>query len=248
MSVEFEQKKRNVINALNSVLRTGALKDQDIGQQRLVLLVDHLLEEGDAQTLPLGPVYEYLKDKQLEEDAILETLLVFKERESTIGLTLALPAPVEQLPRERKQRLLLRYQKRQLAPRTRAPGAPQSPAPTAPAPKAARSGSRISTTQVLFGVLLAVLVLGGGTLVWQKQSSEPPAVVVVIDDPMALPCKPLKGNKGILMCWLETAAFQKLGPSERKTRSLATKAAGAGLGYKTLQVWTLEDLRLREVH
>lgn len=248
MSADFEHKKRSIINALNSVLRTGALKEQDIGQQRLVLLVGQLLERvGPAGPLPLSPIYEHLKERNLEEDAVLETLLVFKEREGTLGLTLELPPAVEQLPKERRQRLLLRYQKRQLAPRTKVP--PSEPSlPTVERAKVP-AGQRLPTrTKVLAGVFVVVLLLAGGVFLWLQRSSEPAAVPVVIDDPNGLRCKELTGNQGVVFCWMEQAAYERLGPSERKTRGLATKAAAAGLGYKTLQVWTIEDQRLRDVH
>lgn len=249
MSAEFEQKKRNVINALNGVLRTGALKEQDIGQQRLVLLVDQLLERaGTNGPLPLGPVYEYLRERQLEDDAILETLLVFKEREAALDMKLELPAVVEQLPNDRRQRLLLRYQKRLRAPRAKgsAPASePSMPTPKAP-PAAARTGG--GRQKALLALLALVMAAGAGVLVWLDHTAPAGSITVVIDDPTGLPCKELKGNQTVLFCWIEKAQFEKLTPSERQTRSRATKAAGEGLGYKTLQVWTLEDRRLREVH
>ncbi len=249
MGAEFEQKKRNVINALNGVLRTGALKEQDIGQQRLVLLVDQLLERSGASgRLPLGPVYEYLKERQLEDDAIVETLLVFKEREGALDITLELPAALEQLPSDRRQRLLLRYQKRQRSPRTKvsAPASePHVPAPSAPKARLSVGSAR---QKLLLVTLLLVLAGGGGVLLWLEQTAPAGPVTVVIDDPNGLPCKELKGTQPVLLCWVEKGEYEKLGPSERKTRALATKAAGAGLGYQKLQVWTLEDQRLREVH
>lgn len=250
MSDEFEQKKRNVINALSGVLRTSALKDEDFGQQRLILLVDQLLDRvGPDGTLPLTPVYEFLKEKQIDEDSILEVLLVFKERASTLEMPLEFPPAVEHIAKDRRQRLLLRYQKRQRAPRSQA-SAPSEPraavsAPTAPSQGGSAARNR---TRMLAGVLGLVLVAGAGVLAWQNQTAEPTASAVTIDDPRGLPCKELKGNHGVLMCWMERKKLESLSEAERKTRGLATKAAGTSLGYQSLQVWTVEDTKLRSVY
>lgn len=247
-SADFEQKKRSVINTLNSVLRTGALKDQDVGQQRLVLLVDQLLERaGPKGPLPLAPVYEYLKERNLEEDGILETLLVLKEREGALDLPLELPPLVEQLPKEKRQRLLLRYQKRQQAPRTKVPPPSETSLPVVDKPKARGAGAS-GRTKALAAAFAVVAALGVGTYVWLEQTGAPVAAPVVIDDPNGLPCTKLTGNQGVLFCWVEKDAYEKLPPAERKTRALATKAAAAGLGYGSLQVWTAADQKLREVH
>lgn len=248
-SADFDQKKRSVINALNAVLRTGALKEQDVGQQRLVLLVDQLLERaGPNSPLRLGPVYDHLKERGLDEEDIVETLLVFKEREATFDLPLALPPAIEQLSAERKQQLLLRYQKRQTHARPKPPSGPHEVGPAPMEPVKRPSGQMPTRTKALVGALVAVLVLAGVALVWLNPSEDPGSTPIVLDEPRGLPCKELKANQGVLFCWMEKAAYEGLSTDERKSRARATKAAATPRGFHAVQVWTLEDTKLREVH
>lgn len=249
-SADFEQKTRSVINTLNSVLRTGALKEQDVGQQRLVLLVNQLLERGGPKgPLRLAPLYEHLRDRGLDEDDIFETLLVLKEREQALALPLVLPPVIEELSAEKKQQLLLRYQQRQLGTRSVKPASTPSEGSLPRVEPAKKSGAALpGRTKALLAGLFAVLVISGIAFFWLDSSDAPAIEPVTLDAPNGLPCKELKGNQGVLFCWMERAAYENIGPSERQTRALATKAAAAGLGYGTLQIWTLEDTKLRDVH
>lgn len=247
------QRKRSVITAFNGVVRTSALKDHDVGQQQLAILLDHLLDDAGDAAVDLGPVYEHLKARGVEDDPIGEALLAFREREDTLGVVFSLPPPLAHLSNERKQRLLARYHKRQRPSRTATPPPGQSAAKSAAAtgatqPVPAPSPPAQLRSKVLAAALVGVVLLAAGFFVWRAQTAEPAPVAVVIDDPMALPCDRLEGNQTTLVCWMSQQTFTRLGPAERDARGKATRSAGKGLGYSKVLVLSTEDRRVRAVY
>jgi hypothetical protein len=238
---QWNQTRRSIIHAFNNVARTSALKDEEIGQQKLVMLLDGMLNEaGPDGTLHLGPIVQYLKDLAVNEDAIYEGILVFHDPANSAGYRSELPPELERLPQHRKNQLLSRYEKRQAGHKR-----PQA-APASKGGEGSELAQRVANAQppeqkrkrALAVAFVLTIALGVGLQVYRTQTAPPAASKVVIDDPLALSCDELLGNQGLLICRMSKSAYNALSQTERKSRGEATMAAGATLGYQKLLVMT----------
>jgi hypothetical protein len=239
MADAFRQVRRSVITTFSNVLRTSALKEHNISQQQLALLLDRqMTEAGEAGPLDLGPVYDHLRKLQIDDEACLEALLAFKDREEQLGYPLQLPTAVEHLPRDKRQRLLMRYQKRQRGARARTavPAADDKGAPSAAAAPVARSGRGGGPRPAFIIFMLISLLIGGGVLYYRQKTAPPPQVDVVIDSSSALPCEKLTGSDGNLVCRLPGGERDSMSDSDFVEAAEATMTAGQGLGYTRLIV------------
>lgn len=247
MSQDFEDTKRAIWTTFAHVLRTSALKDASVSMQPLMIVSERTLAAlGPEGPFDLSPMLEALREQGLEEEGIFEALLAFHDREEQLEFPIKLPREVEQLPKDKKHQLLLRYQKRQRGTRTAAPPpeTTNDPAPRAIGAGAAAEPARTGPRPAIIIAFLVTLVVAGGLFAWRQSSRPQESVPVVIEDPGALPCAELRGNQGKLLCRISAADRAGLSPAELQKRGEATKKAAQGLGYSKVIVVQQESGKL----
>lgn len=205
--------------------------------QRMMILTNRTMDAvGPLGPFDMAPLLEALRDQNVEDEAIFEALIAFHDRQGQIGFPLQLPQELGYFPKDKRDHLLARYQRRQ---RGKAITAPPPTDTGGPAPlTAGGSGQAASggTRPIFFILAVVALLVAGGAYGLRVKSAPEPAVAVVIDDSNALDCAVLLGNGNNLLCRMTAAERGSMSKAEFSKSGQATMTAARSLGYKRLIV------------
>jgi hypothetical protein len=257
-----------LMTGFNNVLRTSTLAGQ-VDFQRTSLAFAALLQHlpDDAASVPLEPIYDFLKEQKAPEAGIREVILFFQSREARFGVRLELPAVLLRLGEEERARIVMAVASRGQTsgtnagvgggvsgPHAAAPGpAPevQAPSPTRSADpdfvaeaKAAKKNPGAPRRRLL--VALAVLaVVFVGDLVASTVFAEPPPAPFELNDPAGLPCQQSTKVQTTFVCRVPRAFLDATSRDEILKRGQVTKTLAQARGITSVVVFRLEDNALQ---
>jgi hypothetical protein len=266
-----QAQRQAMMTGFNNVLRTSTLVGK-VDFQRTSLAFAALLQHlpDDAVVVPLGPMYDFLKDQKLPEDGIREVMVFFHSREARFGVRLELPPALQRLTEAERAQIVLavgaRAQaggtnpgvagghsgKNAAAPAAAPATAPDTPAPAAP--PAARAdvpdfvadarkqrGRAGRPPRRMVAVLALLVVAFVGDRVYSAMTAAPEAQPIELSTPDGLPCAKSSRRGDTAFCTVPGAFLDTTPREEMLKRGRITKAKAQTQGMATLYVFRAED-------
>jgi hypothetical protein len=262
-----QAQRQAMMTGFNNVLRTSTLVGK-VDFQRTSLAFAALLQNlpDDAVVVPLGPMYDFLKEQKLPEDGIREVMVFFQSREARFGVRLELPPALQRLTEAERAQIVLAVGARGQAGGTN-PGvvggnsgknaAAPAPAPESPDPPAApaaradvpdfvadarkQRGRAGGPPRRMVAVLVLLVVAFAGDRIYSAMTAAPEAQPIDLSTPDGLRCAKSTRRGDTAFCTVPGAFLDATPREEMLKRGRITKAKAQTQGMPTLYVFRAED-------